>query len=114
MLIFRVPCTVIKLGGHNLFGEEVAGKKTKEKCAVVELRVNSMHTSLRTDKTATVGAAEELLGAATLLFSVRSSVGIGDTIEMATGERLKVISKMSRYTPLGQLDHYEIGCGIGR
>jgi hypothetical protein len=113
MLIFRVPCTVTKLGGHNLYGEEVAGKKTREQCAVVELKTSFMHTSLRTDKTATVGAAEELLGAATLLFSIKSSVNIGDTIVMDTGERLKVISRVRRYTPMGKADHYEIGCAIG-
>ncbi len=114
MTTLTVSCTIIKGGSHNLYGEEIIGVRKKEKCAVVELTRNAMHTSLRTDKTASIGAAEELLGAATLLLSPHTSAEIGDTIVMDTRERFKVASIQVRYTVRGTIDHLEIRCGIGR
>ena len=114
MTAFVIPCTIIKQNGYNLFGEEVTGVRKKEKCAVVNITRNVMHTSLRTDKTASVGAAEELLGEAILLMSPKTIVEIGDTISINNEGSFKVISKRSQYTASSKLDHYEIRCGIGK
>lgn len=114
MATLLTPCTVVKQNGYNLFGEEIAGIRKREKCAVIEVTQNVMHTSLRTDKTASVGSAEELLGDATLLLAVKTIADIGDTILIPNDGKYKVISKRSRYNASGQVDHYEVRCGIGR
>lgn len=113
MAFLSLSCVVVKVGGHNLHGEEVPGPRKREKCAVIDLTRSATHSSLRTDKTASVGAAEESLGAATLLLGVKTTASIGDTIVMDTGERFRVISKRARYAVSGKLDHHEVGCGIG-
>lgn len=113
MPTFNIPMIVIKVAGNNLFGEELKGRRKREKCCVVKLSTNAMHTSLRTDKTASVGAAEELLGAATLLLSPITIASIGDTLEMRS-QHFRILGMRAQFAVTGRIDHYEVDCGIGR
>lgn len=109
--MFHVPCTVIKSRGHDLYGAEVVGVKEKELCAVLELAKSANFSSVRTDSSATRGAAHENRAFAKLLLSYKTSAEIGDLI-LVHFYRLKVASKSPKFSAMGKLDHYQIECVI--
>lgn len=110
MVVFGVKCKVVKMTGRDIYGQEIRGSVTDEKCAVVKLKQTSQHSTVRVDSGATRAGADELTSSVVLLMRLSTKALVDDRIEMATGERLRVISKRLRYTVLGKLDHYEIGC----
>lgn len=110
MIVFGVNCTVVKRGGHDIYGQEVEGARIPQKCAVVKMRSKSQHSTVRVDSGATRAAADEQVEDIVLLFPKTTVAQIDDIIQMATGERLRVASKRLRYTALGKPDHYELAC----
>lgn len=114
MVIFGVKCVVTKQGGHDVYGEKVAGASFSEKCAVVKLTEKQFRTTVRVDSGATRGGAEESRADAVLLMNKKSKVQVEDAVEMLEEEvTLIVISKRARYNVAGKLDHYEIEARLG-
>lgn len=113
MVIFGVNCIVVKQGGHDTYGEKIAGARHPEKCAVVKLESIQTKTTVRVDSGATRGGAEESTAAAVLLLKPNSKVEIDDTIEMpGSGLVLRVMKKRFRYNVVGRLDHFQIEASI--
>lgn len=111
MAFLSVPCTVIKVRGHDIYGAEVLGSRVKERCGVVKLYKSSEFTTVRVDSGASRGAAFEGQGFAQLLLSPSTVAQINDLLFVG-GIRLRVTKKWPRFDVFGKTDHYEIECGI--
>lgn len=112
MAILAVPCTIIKVTGHDLFGQEKLGRRRNEMCGVVKLYVEATRTTVRVDGGATRGAAYENTGLAKLLLSPNTIAEIGDILLTDAKTRYRIAKKFPRYTVMGKLDHYEVDCGV--
>jgi hypothetical protein len=109
--VFSVPCSILKVTGHDLYGAEITGCKKREFCAVLELSRSAVFSTVRVDSSATRGAANESRAVAKLLLSSRTSAEIGDLI-VVHSYRLKVASKSPQFSASGKLNHYMIECDI--
>lgn len=107
MVIFGVSCVLVKQGGHDLYGEAVAGARINEKCAVVRLEESQQGSTVRVDSGATRGGADEARNVSRLLMKKTSTVALDDIIEME-GLTMRVMSKRLRYSIHGKIDHFEI------
>lgn len=112
MAILRVPCTIIKVTGHDMFGQEVLGKRRNELCGVVKLYDESVVTTVRVDAGATRGAAFERSGYAKLLLNPNTIAEVGDFLVTDAKSRFRIMKKFPRHTVMGRLDHYEVECGV--
>lgn len=102
-----VPCSITPTVGYDRYGKEQLGNSYTAKCAVVKLTQVSEPTSVRTDSSASRGAAREIIADARLLFPKTTAVGIDDKVEIM-GVSLKVLSVFPRTTIGGQHDHNQV------
>ena len=106
-----VPCTISPTVGHDIHGAQQLGNSYMAKCAVVKLTAASEPTSVRTDSSATRGAAREVLADARLLFPVHTKIAIDDKVEVL-GHNLRVLSVFPRLTIGGSHDHNQVDLSI--
>lgn len=109
--MFQVPCTIVKNAGYDLYGAELTSTKKRELCGVIELFKSAVFSTVRTDSSASRGAAHENRAVAKLLLSAKTTAEIGDVI-LIHSYRLKVASKSPQFTSVGKLQHYLIECSI--
>ena len=102
-----VPCSITPTVGYDRYGKEQLGKSYTAKCAIVKLTQVSEPTSVRTDSSASRGAAREIIADARLLFPRTVDVNIDDKVEVM-GMSLKVLSVFPRTTIGGQHDHNQV------
>lgn len=97
--------------GVDIYGKEQLGVSYTAKCAVVKLTQASEKTSVRTDSSASRGAAHEITADARLLFPPSSGVKIDDKVEVH-GFSLKVISVFPRVSVTGRYDHDQVDLNV--
>ncbi|MBO6507505.1 MAG: hypothetical protein JJ979_03300 [Roseibium sp.] len=92
--------------GHNVYGEPAFDPPVTVQCGVVRLNHTSQKTSVRTDSSASRGAAEESVASSKILFPADLSPVIGDKFEIS-GISLRIFKIEPRYSITGVLDHWE-------
>ena len=107
LMIPKIKCVVTKVGGVDLYGQELPGDSFKSKCAIVKLNTSSIKTSVRADSSASRGNAREVTHDARLLFSPKINLEIGDKVQINRVD-LKVLGIFPRYTIAGALDHLQV------
>lgn len=111
MIIPNIPITIVKNAGFDLYGQDVLGTRTKEKCAVVKMIQKSQRTTVRVDSGATRHSAAELVADVVLLLMANTVAKIDDIIE-TPHVNVRVDTLHARYAVTGKFDHWEAGCSI--
>jgi len=92
--------------GSNIYGEPTYGHPKTVPCGVVRLAIAAEATSVRTDSSASRGAADEPEAVAKILFPANVDISIGDRFEIQT-----IILRCKKIEPrlavTGKLDHWE-------
>jgi hypothetical protein len=109
MLRPNLYCTIEKhvADGHNVFGEEVLSPAVREPCAIVKLRHQSQHTTVRADSSGSRGHGDEFLTNNKILLMANTIADLNDKM-VIQGVSIRIISKFPRHHINGTLDHYEI------
>jgi hypothetical protein len=107
MIIPTLFLTLRRNKGFDKFGQPVYSSPERIKVAPVKLDIGQMHTTVRTDSSATHAYANEGAADVVVLAQTRSKVAIDDRIEFK-GAQLRVVSVHARYTVGGAHDHDEV------
>lgn len=107
MLIPNLNLSYKKRTGTDVYGVETWSETKNERCAIVRLRRDAQHTTVRADASGTRGYADEYAASTKILVMADTVIEIGDQITVE-GVVLKVSSKFPRHAVTGRLDHYEI------
>jgi hypothetical protein len=97
--------------GTNIYGESTYRKPITVQCAIVTDFAPISKTPVRSDSSASRGAAEEATAVAKVLFPARVAIAPEDRFEIA-GLSLRVIAIQKRFSVLGALDHLEVDFDI--
>lgn len=107
MFIPNINCTIRKKGKPDLYGQATAGVERAERCAVVKMRNESAHTTLRADSSATRAHADEFVTSNRILLQSTTSAQIDDQLNLM-GMSIRIKSMHPRMNVLGGLDHFEV------
>lgn len=91
--------------GRNIDGEETYADPVNFALAVVRLAAAAEKTSVRSDSSASRGAADVMTADAKILTKTTLEV---DDLVLFNGATMRVVGTHPRYTVAGQLDHYEV------
>lgn len=103
----NLDCRVYKKGEADLYGQPQLGRAIAERCAVVKLKHDSQHTTVRADSGASRGHADEFVATSKILLMPTTTAELDDKLEVH-GIAMRVISKWPRFDVAGRLDHYEV------
>lgn len=92
---------------HDLYGQPVLGSRVRERCAVVRLRDEAKHSTVRADSSASRGHAEEFVTSNKILLLAGTIARLDDKLEVL-GIQMRVTSVFPRHDVSGRLDHYEV------
>lgn len=105
----NIDCKVHRSSGQaDVYGQPKPTTVVLERCAIINLNMKSLKTTVRADSSASRGAASEEVLDALLLMVKTTKTQIDDVVEVA-GVKIRVTKKFPRYSLPGRLDHYEIG-----
>ena len=105
----NIACKVHRSSGAaDVYGQPLPSTVISEKCAIINLNMKSLKTTVRADSSATRGAASEEVLDAFLLMTTGTKAEIDDVVEVA-GIKIRVTRKFPRHNLQGVLDHFEIG-----
>lgn len=105
-LLFYAKCYVTKQVGTDLYGQATMGSTVQESCAIVRLRRESMHTTVRTDSSASRGHGDEAHANVLLLLEPTTTARIDDKLTVSNIS-IRIKDLHERYDVFGVLDHYE-------
>lgn len=103
----NLNCLLRQRTGTNVYGEETLAAAVADRCAIIELKIQNLKSSVRADSSATRGAAREVTAEGRLLFPTTSPVKLDDQIELA-GYKFRAISVFPRHNLQGVFDHIEV------
>jgi len=106
MFIPRIPCTITKVGGHTVYGQELEGASYSELCNVVRLRKEHFHTTVRTDSSASRGHADEVRADVIVLLKPETKCSLGDKLTVGHLS-IRVQNLNPKYSVMGRLHHWE-------
>lgn len=103
----NMVATIRRRIGLDVYGMPILGEPKEIQIAVVNARRRQEKTTVRSDSSASRGAADQIttdLGR--ILVARHEAVEIGDVISF-DGDSYMVVSRHLRRTVFGTLDHYE-------
>lgn len=114
----RTPCFVLrqaKTGERTATGKPVEHLlRFPERCHELNLSLESVESSVRTDQSASGGRARETVSVTHLMMKPRANVKLGDLIELDVNVQEPRTVKVSKIRPRvdvsGRLHHLEIEC----
>lgn len=104
-------CQIARCVSFTPSGKRLYGTPTHARCAIVTLQDMTPPTSVRTDSSASKGAARDETINARLLLPASTSVLAGDRISVLNYD-LSVQTVFPRHNVFGRLDHYQVDCEI--
>lgn len=107
MFIPTIPCTVRLKYKTNVYGEASLSEPVAERCNLVRMRVESEHTTVRADSSATRGYADEFAASNVILLAPNTAARFDDQITVL-GVSIRVKSLHPRYDVQGRIDHFEV------
>lgn len=107
MFIPNIDCTIGKKGTPDIYGQASAGTQTPERCAVVKMRTESVHTTVRADSGASRAHADEFVSNNRVLLRANTVAQIDDQLTLL-GFKIRIKLMHPRLTVIGTLDHYEV------
>jgi len=102
-------CVVRAQDGHDINGMPNYGKRKREKCAIVRLKIINDKSSVRADSSASRGNSRELEADAFILMAPDTTAEHDAIIELLNS-RYRVMGMNPRFAISGRLDHYEVLC----
>lgn len=107
MLNSNATCTVRKLTGFDIYGKPALGAAVTERCAVLKLKTEVQHTTVRADGSQSRGHGDEFLSQNRIHLDGTTVAALGDQVTVH-GVVFRVTTKNPCFDVLGPLDHYEI------
>jgi hypothetical protein len=107
MFIPNIRCWIRPMMTANVYGESQLGSAIHELCSVVRLRKMVVHTTVRSDSSATRGHADENEANCVILLGPKTKAKQGDQLE-AAGVKVRINDIQPRFGVMGQLEHYEV------
>lgn len=102
---------VRKNTGHDRYGQPSLGVQFSVRGAVVKMRKNMEHTTVRADSSQSRGHGDEFVSENKFLLDGKTTADLGDQL-LAVGYKLKIVSMHPRFDVTGALDHYEAMCEL--
>lgn len=100
-------CQVRKKSGRDIYGQSTLAAPVTERCAIVKSRLESQHTTVRADASASRAYADEFVSQNKILLMPSTRAEIDDRLDVA-GVSLRIKTKFPRFDVWGRLDHYEV------
>lgn len=100
-------CIIRKLTSLDVYGQSVLGAPKKERCAVVKLRKELQHTTVRADSSQSRGHGDEFVATNKILLDSKTAGVLGDQLTV-NGYQVRIMSADPRFDASGKLDHYEV------
>jgi hypothetical protein len=111
MLNHNATCVVRKLLGFDVVGKPRLGEAVTERCAVLRLRREVQHTTVRADGSQSRGHGDEFVASHKIHLDGNTVAGLGDQVTVA-GVVIRVTGMNPCFDVAGPLDHYEIGGAV--
>jgi hypothetical protein len=108
MLNSNALCQVRKVSGFDVYGKPRLGTAVTERCAILKLKRELQHTTVRADASQSRGHADEFVATNKVHLDSTTTAALGDQLSVG-GVLLKITSLNPSYDVLGPLDHYEVG-----
>lgn len=108
MLNSNATCQVRKVTGTDVYGKPKFGAPVTERCAVVKLKAQIVHTTVRADSSQSRGHGDEFVSTNTVLLSGKTAAALGDQL-IVRGHLILITAMHDRLDVGGIVDHYEIG-----
>jgi hypothetical protein len=105
--MFNIDCTIQKAGATDMFGQRRPGELIRERCAIVRLRHDMQHTTVRADSSASRAHADHFTTSNRILLPARTRCEMGDKLTVA-GVAIRVMSIFPQHDVSGRLDHFEV------
>lgn len=96
-----------KTSRRTLTGKDQYEPARPVPCGIVRLDANVAPTTVRSDSSASRGAATQTVAAAKLLFPPRFAISNGDVL-IVRGVKIEVVGVQPRLDVIGKLDHNEV------
>lgn len=106
MFIPNQSCTIERQGATDVYGAVTLLAPVPERCAIVKLKTDSQHTTVRADSGGTRGFADELVRDSNVLLAAKTAARINDCLTVL-GVKIKITAMRPRLSAFGKLDHYE-------
>ena len=96
--------------GYDMLGEINTKSKVRERCAVVNQRIETQKTSVREDVSGSGGNAKMKRSKVRWLVEKSSGIARGDVVWLVQRSQNKFLVEdlHPRYTTTGKLDHFEV------
>jgi hypothetical protein len=107
MLNSNATCQIRKLLGFDVYGKPKLGDPVTEKCAILKLRKEMQHTTVRADGSQSRGHGDEFVATNKIHLDGRTVATLGDQVSVA-GVLIKVTSLNPSHDVLGPIDHWEL------
>lgn len=107
MLNTNATCQIAKLEDYDAYGQPVLGALYPvEKCAIVKLRKEMKHTTVRADSSQSRGHGDEFTSTNKVLLTGDTVAQLGDQLNVK-GFKIKITEMHPRWDVTGEIDHYE-------
>jgi hypothetical protein len=107
MLNKNATCQILQVEEHDMYGQAVLGLPVTEQCAIVRLRKQMKHTTVRADSSQSRGHGDEFTSQNRVLLDENTVCSLGDKL-VVNGIELKVTDMHPRFDVTGEIDHYEV------
>lgn len=107
VFIPNLDCIIRKKGLPDVYGKAGTGSERPERCSIVKLRYESVHTTVRADSGATRGHADEFVTSNRILLAASTQAAIDDQLEVS-GYKIRIKILHPRINVIGKVDHYEV------
>jgi hypothetical protein len=108
MLNYNATCQIAKAEDTDVYGQPLLGTLSPvEKCAIVKLRKEMKHTTVRADSSQSRGHGDEFVGTHMVLLDSATVADLGDQLNVK-GFKIKITSMHPRWDVTGEIDHYEV------
>ena len=107
----KVPCTIQRRIGSDVYGQPVLSNPVKTTCAVLKFETTRAKTTVRADASGTRGHADEEIADIEILLGKNVKVELGDVLKIQ-GFESRVTRVRLRFDVMSRLDHIEVGATI--
>jgi hypothetical protein len=107
MLNKNAKCQIRRVTEHDMYGQPQLGAAINEDCAIVKLRREMKHTTVRADSSQSRGHGDEFVSTNRVHLDANTIAMLGDQLIVA-GVKLKITAMNPQYDVRHGIDHYQV------
>ncbi len=107
MLNSNLTGQVRKLTGLDRYGQAALGVAVDQRCAIVKLKNEMVHTTVRADSSQSRGHGDEFVSNNKVLIQGDTIAALGDQL-VILGFKIKITGMHPRLDVSGRIDHHEL------